>query len=108
MLTITASPTSRDNATGFALRFRGRIVADCLSDVQALRLAKGVKVKALREALSAYETLREHAQATTTPEAWDAVDRAYVNLARAANALGYRGEPGGVERWSEAFLENGR
>lgn len=108
MLHITPSPTSRDNAYPNAVYFRGRMVADCVSDEQAKRLLREVPVKALREALSAYETLREHARATMTDEALDAQDRAYERLTIAAYALGYRGEPRGVVAWAKAYLEGAR
>lgn len=90
MLTITASPTSRDNARGLALRFCGRVVADRLSLSEASRLAKGVRVAILAEALSAFEM---------TPEDCPTWQAAFDRLYAASRACGYR--PGSHETVSQ-------
>lgn len=78
---------------GYALRQGGRVLATSRSiwslEAERKRLERAAGYPALEAALSGLEA-------------------AHHELTRQAYQAGYRGEPGGVEQWSKAFLENGR
>ena len=105
MLTITASPTSRDNARAYAVRDGAVVYADCLSLSEASQICRVVN---LRQAVEAYERA-ERVASLLGSDPGQIADQAYLHLTRQAIACGY---PWSADQttheWAKAFLEHGR